>query len=412
MPRRQRRRWGSGSVYQRGTRWWIKWRQDGIVCYGEDTYDSKELAQQALRQVIGDLRDGKGGPPVHKKSLPTLGEIAVEWLKLRLADRENHRSSDSDKSRWNKHLKPEFGGKRPYDVTSAEVKAFVDAKTGKVGPGTIRLCVMLLSALYTDLIASKKYPGLKHPIQDLDERTKKKMKSNHDWTKTPFIRSLDDVRRVFQVLEEPFNIMFAVGAFAGIRPGEIRALDWDNVWSDRGLLHVCRSVRKSRLGPPKNGKHRDVMVLETLGPVLDLWRGRGQGDGLLFKPTSRRGGRRGAPPTYIQEHTMQRKLQAALTSCQLPRITWYQATRHTFASQWVLEGKPIGKLAAMLGHSEAEVTERYAHLGPDLFPKEDRQALRMDLFAKGDTKAQNGYKLATTRTGSEATNSPKKAINQ
>jgi integrase len=70
-------------------------------------------------------------------------------------------------------------------------------------------------------------------------------------------------------------------------------------------------------------------------------------------------------------------------------MTWYEATRHTFASQWVLEGKPIGRLARMMGHSETEVTERYAHLRVDLFPAEDRQALAIDM--DGDT-VPNGYK--------------------
>jgi hypothetical protein len=66
------------------------------------------------------------------------------------------------------------------------------------------------------------------------------------------------------------------------------------------------------------------------------------GTGLLFRPTTRRGSRPGKPPTYIQEHTMQRHLDGALRSCKLKRITWYEAARYTLASQWVLEGKPIG----------------------------------------------------------------------
>ena len=67
--------------------------------------------------------------------------------------------------------------------------------------------------------------------------------------------------------------------------------------------------------------------------------------GLLFRPSTKRGGSPGKPPTPIQEHTMKRHLVAALRSCRLPEITWYEATRRTFASQWVLNGKLIGRLA-------------------------------------------------------------------
>ncbi len=49
---------------------------------------------------------------------------------------------------------------------------------------------------------------------------------------------------------------------------------------------------------------------------------------------------------------MKRYLDEALRSCKLKRITWYEATRHTLASQWLPEGKPIGRLARMLGHTE------------------------------------------------------------
>ena len=44
-----------------------------------------------------------------------------------------------------------------------------------------------------------------------------------------------------------------------------------------------------------------------------------------------------------------------------PDLGWYEATRHTFASQWVLAGDSIEKLSAMLGHYSVVMTERCAH---------------------------------------------------
>jgi hypothetical protein len=63
----------------------------------------------------------------------------------------------------------------------------------------------------------------------------------------------------------------------------------------------------------------------------------------------------------------------------LPRMTWYQATRHTFASQWVLAGHSIEKLREIMGHSTVQVTERYAHLSPDSFSDKDRGAINVSL---------------------------------
>jgi hypothetical protein len=61
-------------------------------------------------------------------------------------------------------------------------------------------------------------------------------------------------------------------------------------------------------------------------------------------------------------------------------LTWYQATRHTFASHWVLSGGSLEKLANVMGHSSIVVTERYAHLRPDLFREEDHELLDVDLL--------------------------------
>jgi hypothetical protein len=57
----------------------------------------------------------------------------------------------------------------------------------------------------------------------------------------------------------------------------------------------------------------------------------------------------------------------------------YWCTRHTFASHWVLQGRSIEKLSKILGHYSVVMTERYAHLRPELFIDEERAALPIDL---------------------------------
>ncbi len=55
------------------------------------------------------------------------------------------------------------------------------------------------------------------------------------------------------------------------------------------------------------------------------------------------------------------------------------------------------KLAKVMGHSSVVVTERYAHLKPDLFREEDYELLAVDLlkpmadvFPMGKEKAKRG----------------------
>ena len=134
----------------------------------------------------------------------------------------------------------------------------------------------------------------------------------------------------------------------------------------------------------KDDESRVVPLQKPLLPILSAWKLRTGGEGLLFKPTcSTRGGRPDRPPTFMRQHTLRRHLALALASCELSRhssLTWYQATRHSFASHWVLSGGSLEKLANVMGHSSVVVTERYAHLKPDLFREEDYELLDVDLL--------------------------------
>lgn len=76
---------------------------------------------------------------------------------------------------------------------------------------------------------------------------------------------------------------------------------------------------------------------------------------------------RAAEPTFMRPRALHRHLRAALGRCGIEPLTWYQASRHTYASQWVMANGSMEKLAAVLGHSSAEITRRYTHLRADLF---------------------------------------------
>ena len=76
---------------------------------------------------------------------------------------------------------------------------------------------------------------------------------------------------------------------------------------------------------------------------------------------------------HLDDAVMSRYLRDALEKLELKRegLGWYQATRHTFASQFVLAGGSLETLRRIMGHSTVLVTERYAHLQPDHFAEAD-----------------------------------------
>ncbi|HTP28208.1 MAG TPA: tyrosine-type recombinase/integrase, partial [Anaeromyxobacteraceae bacterium] len=157
-----------------------------------------------------------------------------------------------------------------------------------------------------------------------------------------------------------------VGVFAGLRTGEVLGLDWKDVDLEARQIRVRQAVRFSKLGPLRDEDPRTVPILDALAPALARWKLSTGGTGQLFKP------KRG---NFLRPNTLHAALAVALKDLHLPTVTWYQATRHTFASQWVIGGGSMERLALILAHSSTEVTRRYAHLRPEHLGAEDRARL-------------------------------------
>lgn len=138
----------------------------------------------------------------------------------------------------------------------------------------------------------------------------------------------------------------------------------------------------------KDDESRLVPISTSLAPVLTQWRLATGGQGQLFKPACpTRGGRPdiGTAPAFIRPHTVHKALAKALTKCGLPSMTLYQCTRHSFASQWVMNGGSLELLAKILGHSSTAVTSHYAHLAPDFFGAKAHDMVVADLSKPAGT---------------------------
>ena len=121
-------------------------------------------------------------------------------------------------------------------------------------------------------------------------------------------------------------------------------------------MHIQRGVRHGHVHIPKSGHGRTVPISPVLARLLADWRERTKRVGLVFSPPHRR---KAFDPRELRE-----EWRAALRKVGLQPMRFYEATRHTFASHWVMDGHPIERLSKILGHSSVMVTEIYAHLKP------------------------------------------------
>ncbi len=153
-------------------------------------------------------------------------------------------------------------------------------------------------------------------------------------------------------------------------------------------------LRESVEGPLKDKDSRVVPILDPLLPILSEWKDSTGGKGLVIPPMRRDGVN---IKTAGGGATTGKYLRAVLSKLglQRPGLGWYEATRHTFASHWVMAGGSIEKLKEILGHYSVVVTERYAHLRPDLFPASDLGTIALELVPKAAAVAHLGRKMGS-----------------
>ena len=149
-------------------------------------------------------------------------------------------------------------------------------------------------------------------------------------------------------------------------------------------IHLKRQVQFGKTGPLKDDEARTIPILEPLVPLLAAQKLKVGSTGPLF-PTTRKcgGGNKRAPSRFVAMSTLHDLFKEACVKIGRPDIIewsmpWYRATRHTGASHWVARGGNIATLAMIMGHSTTWVTDRYAHLRPDMYSTADLARLTVD----------------------------------
>ncbi len=389
MPRR--RSWGAGEVYEEQSgKWAVRWREGRRRLY-RGGLGSKAFADRVLATIRGNLAARRAGLPPDPNTTPPLGELADDFLERRKA---SHRAAAEDEGRWKNHMAPFFSHLHPGEIDVARIRAFVEVKRRELNPATVRICVSLLSSLYVDL--QERHLAQVNPCRGLPRSLMRLMRSTHDPRTVPFIERLEDVRRIHLALPAPLHVAYAIGALAGLRTGEVFALRWPHVDLGTRRIHVRESVK----GPLKDKDSRVVPILDALQPILAAWQLETGGKGLVIPPLRSDGEK-------IDKHTPGKYLRPVLKELGWKAVAeyrdaWYAATRHTFASQWVMAGASIEKLKEILGHYSVAVTERYAHLKPELFTAEDLGTLSLDfapVLTAPIARVPSGTIRSASRTG-------------
>jgi len=147
----------------------------------------------------------------------------------------------------------------------------------------------------------------------------------------------------------------------GLRRGELISLNWDSVELDTRLV----TVRNTAEFTSKSGHERSVPLSGEAVEALFRLRKRWNGDpeDPVFK---------GLNGKRLSGEYASKRFKYYVRLAELPSRIHFHSLRHTCASWLVMNGVSIPIVQAILGHSDIQVTMRYAHLSPDVL----REAVR------------------------------------
>jgi integrase len=167
------------------------------------------------------------------------------------------------------------------------------------------------------------------------------------------------IERIRAELDAEGAAVVAVLAYAGLRPGELRALRWGDI-RERTILVQRGADPSGEAKPTKTRSARTVRLLAPLAADLKTWRlarGRPDAGALVFTRDD------GEPWTKDDWDVW--RANGWRTACKRAKVRPTPRPydlRHSFASLLLAEGRTVHYVAAQLGHSPVLTLSTYGHL--------------------------------------------------
>lgn len=301
------------------------------------TFRAQLIAGQALTPQ--EHREQERVATESEQNKPTMTRL---WEAFKVA-KADHKSLKDDISRWSKHLAPVFADKTPADLVTLDIDRLrIRLKDQKhLAPATIKQVIVLLKRIINYGVQRGLCPPF-DPSRLHFQMPKVNNEKTEDLTADELARLQDAIAnardwRAAGVLR--------LAMLTGMRRGELLALRWDHIDTERGFLRIVE---------PKGG--RDVSIplnMEARRVIANLPRTESP-----YVFPNRTGGRC---------FDLRKPLVAIKKAAGLPadfRIC--HGLRHFFASSLASSGKvDMYTLQRLLTHKTPAMTARYAHLRDD-----------------------------------------------
>ena len=306
-----------------------------------------------------------------RKNIPfdKLASKYIEWAKA------EKNSFKDDESRYLNHIQPALGGVPIKDISMIhleKLKRDLQSKKGRHGKklsnATIKHCLVLIRQIFNRAISWGMYEGT-NPVTTTARENKKFLKAT-DNKRVRFLSReeadllLDELKGRSQQLHG----ICQLSLYTGMRMGEIFNLNWNDVDVEHGHISIK---------DPKSGESRSTHIIPPLSKLFQqIKKNAPAAKGLIFKDRS---GRKIKEISNVFNRVTEKLGFNKDVTDRRDKVVAH-TLRHTFASWLAMQGEPIITIQKLMGHSNLEMTLRYAHLSPS----HEREAVIK--LAKGNRK--------------------------
>lgn len=346
-------RWGEGFITPRpqsdgSVRYQARWREGDR--WRAKTLSTQDAAEEYLRRVTRVKRDGR----YTDSSSLTVADAIADYL-ARGAGRWAGGTIGTYRQRAKDHIEPQLGRYRLVDLGTADVQRWVD-ELGRNGlaPATIQPAVAVLSGALKEAVRlgrldrnvaqGVRLPTVRPPVM-------------HVWSDAQarrIVRASADAPR--------WRALYQLQLVAFLRPGEVRALAWEDVDLDRAVMHVRRTMAKDenqhwhlKIGTKRGAGRRIALPLPVVVALIAWQKHQAPGAVYVFGD---------ARP--LANMTWVRAQKDLCERAKVPVITLHE-TRHTGITLALERGIHPKIVSEIAGHSRIELTlDRYSHVSLDL----------------------------------------------
>ena len=282
--------------------------------------------------------------PQPRKEVPTLAEFAGRFVdRYARANRQKPSTVANKETLLRVHLVPALGATRLDAITNEDVQRLKGALSGKA-PKTVN---NILTVLGTLLKAAVEWHVIEQVPCTIRRLTVPPSRAAfHDF---------EDYERLVEAARTTAPQAYLITLFggeAGLRCGEMMALEWTYV--DVGARQLCvqRSSWEGHITVPKGGRLRYIPLTVRLAAALREYRHLRSP---LVLCTDR------AEPLTLKMVQLWVRRAARRGGVQPDGV---HVLRHTFCSHLAMRGAPARAIQELAGHADLATTQRYMHLSP------------------------------------------------